>query len=328
LWTGYIPFEELPHLYNPPDGYIATANNAVVGPDYPYLITNDWNYGYRAARIVEMIQTAPGPIDAAYIQKIQGDNRNMSADYVLPALRGALESVSFTQPREAQAWALLQGWDGQQGMDSAPAALYESIWKEMLALTFHDDLPEDLWPDGSSRWWAVVENILQQPESQWWDDKGTPEIETRDAILRKAFSAGLAELEKLQGQDPAHWNWGKLHTITFRNQTLGKSGIAPLEALFNRGPYATAGGESIVNATGWDATEDFQVTWMPSMRMIADLGDFTRSLTVHTTGQSGHAFHPHYTDMVDLWRNIQYHPMRWDEAEILSSAEAHLRLTP
>jgi penicillin amidase len=96
----------------------------------------------------------------------------------------------------------------------------------------------------------------------------------------------------------------------------------------NRGPYPTSGGEAIVNATGWDATEGFQVDWLPSMRMIVDLGEFSRSLAVHTTGQSGHAFHPHYADMVDLWCTIQYHPMRWEQAEIESSAEAHLRLNP
>jgi penicillin amidase len=327
-WQGYIPFDELPRAYNPPEGFIATANNAVVDAGYPYLIGSDWDAGYRAARIVEMIRTAPGPIGAAYIQQMQGDNRNLSIDFVLPALRGALESVSFTQPRQAQAWDLLQGWDGQQDSDSAAAALYQSFWKELLRLTFHDDLPEEFWPSGGSRWWAVLQNLLAQPESKWWDDRNTPEVETRDAILRQAFAAGLAELEKLQGTDAAKWNWGKLHTITFRNQSLGESGVAPLEALLNRGPYPTSGGEAIVNATGWDATEGFQVDWLPSMRMIVDLGEFSRSLAVHTTGQSGHAFHPHYADMVDLWCTIQYHPMRWEQAEIESSAEAHLRLNP
>jgi penicillin G amidase len=327
-WTGYIPFEDLPHVFNPPEGFIATANNAVVDSSYPYFIGSDWDAGFRAARIVAMIQAAPGPIDAAYIQKMQGDNLNQSFVFILPALRGALEAGSFSQPRQSQAWDLLQAWDGQQGSDSTAAALYQSFWKELLRLTFQDDLPETFWPSGDSRWWAVVQNLLAQPESKWWDNHSTPEVETRDAILRQAFAAGLAELEKLQGTDAAKWNWGQLHTITFRNKSLGESGVAPLEALLNRGPYATSGGEAIVNATGWDATQGFEVDWLPSMRMIVDLGEFSRSLAVHTTGQSGHAFNPHYADMVDLWRAIQYAPMRWDETEIETSAEAHLRLDP
>ena len=85
-WTGIIPFEQLPFAYNPPQGYIATANNAVVGPDYPYLITMDWDYGFRAQRIVDMIEHAPGPIDIAYIQKMQGDDKDLNAETLVPVL--------------------------------------------------------------------------------------------------------------------------------------------------------------------------------------------------------------------------------------------------
>ena len=136
-------------------------------------------------------------------------------------------------------------------------------------------------------------------------------------------------MKKEHGKDPAKWPaWGELHGATLRNQPLGESGISPIEALFNRGPFATGGGESIVNATGWDVGDSFEVNWLPSMRMIVDLGNLSNSLTVHTTGQSGHAFDPHYIDMADLWRNIQYYPMLWNEQAITSNAEAHLRLLP
>ena len=135
-------------------------------------------------------------------------------------------------------------------------------------------------------------------------------------------------MQEALGKDPAKWRWGDLHTSTFENQTLGKSGVAPIEALFNRGPFPTAGGASIVNATGWNASKGFEVTSVPSMRMIVDLGDLRNSLTVHPTGQSGHAYHPHYIDMADLWRYIQYYPMLWNEQAIVSGAEAHLQLVP
>jgi penicillin amidase len=119
-----------------------------------------------------------------------------------------------------------------------------------------------------------------------------------------------------------------MHNAIFANQTLGKSGIAPIEALFNRGPFPTNGGDAIINATGWNATLGYSVDWLPSMRMIVDLGNLNNSLTVHTTGQSGHAYHAHYFDMVDLWRNIQYYPMLWDEQTITAAAEAHLHFRP
>lgn len=323
-WVGFIPFEQLPSLYNPPEGYIVTANNAVVGLDYPFFITSDWDYGYRAQRIVDLIHSAALPIDAGYIQKMQGDNYNMSADFLIPALL----DLQLSDANQTAAQALLAGWDGQQGMGSNQAALFEAFWKHLMDDAFNNKLPEDQQADGSGRWWEVVRGLIDQPESLWWDDPKTPVKETRDDIFKKAFGEAVAELTRLQGKDPAGWDWGKLHTITFRNKTLGESGVAPIESLFNRGPFPTAGGQSIVNATGWDTTQGYEVDWLPSMRMIVDLADLTRSLSVHTTGQSGHAYHPHYADMVEMWREIQYHPMRWSADDIIAGAQGHLRLEP
>ena len=115
---------------------------------------------------------------------------------------------------------------------------------------------------------------------------------------------------------------------TFRNGTLGESGVGLIEALFNRGPYPTGGGESIVNATGWSVRDGYETNWLPSMRMIVDLGNLDNSVTVHTTGQSGHAYHQHYDDMAPLWANIQYYPMLWSEAQVMAQPEGHLILQP
>ncbi len=326
-WTGTIPFEKLPTVFNPSKGYIVTANNAVVGADYPYLISTDWDYGFRANRIVDMIENAAGPIDIATIQKMQGDSYDANAATLVPIL-AQLELQQGT-PNQAVALDLLKNWDTQARMDSAPAAVFEVFWKNLLDDTFNDDLPKDYRPEGGSRWIEVMRNLVKQPDSFWWDDKSTTDkVERRDDILVRAFTEAVAEIEQLQGKDSARWNWGDLHTATFVNQTLGKSGIAPIEALFNRGPFRVNGGDAIVNATGWNATLGYSVDWLPSMRMIVDLGNLSNSVTVHTTGESGHAYHPHYIDMADLWRNIQYYPMLWDEQAITAAAEAHLQLLP
>jgi penicillin amidase len=326
-WTGYIPFEQLPNVFNPSKGYIVTANNAVVGADYPYHITSDWDYGFRANRIVNMIENAPGPIDIAVIQKMQGDSYDSNAATLVPIL-AQLELQPGT-PNQAAALDLLKNWDYQARMDSAPAAVFEVFWKNLLADTFNDNLPKDYWPEGGSRWDEVMRNLVKQPDNFWWDDKSTTDkVERRDDIFVRAFTEAVAEIEKLQGKDSAKWNWGDLHTATFVNQTLGKSGIAPIEALFNRGPFRTNGGEAIVNATGWNSTLGYTVDWLPSMRMIVDLGNLSNSVTVHTTGESGHAYNPHYIDMADLWRNIQYYPMLWDEQAVTAAAEAHLQILP
>ena len=326
-WTGYIPFDKLPSVFNPSKGYIVTANNAVVGSSYPYLITTDWNYGFRADRIGEMITKAPSKIDIAYIQKIQGDNYDASAATFVPLL----EQLKFQAgtPDQAKALDLLKNWDYQANMDSAPAAVFEVFWKNLLADTFNDDLPEAYRPGGGSRWMEVMRTLAAQPNNTFWDDKTTTDkVETMDDILARAFTESVTEIEKLQGNDPAKWNWGGLHTATFVNQTLGKSGIAPIEALFNRGPFPAGGGQDMVNSTGWDPTNGYFVDWLPSMRMIVDLGNLSNSLTVHTTGESGHAYAPHYIDMANLWRKIQYYPMLWDETAITSAAVDHLQLKP
>ncbi|PWH18937.1 MAG: penicillin acylase family protein [Anaerolineae bacterium] len=324
-WTGYIPFEELPYTLNPPQGYIVTANNRVPPPNYPYLITTDWDYGFRAQRIVDLIEKGPGKIDLAYMQKMQGDSYDASTAYLLPLLM----QIPLEDTYQQNARQLLQNWNGQATLDSPVAALYAAFWKHLLFLTFGDDLPSDQPPKGGDRYFEVLRQIVQQPESRWWDDQTTPDqVENRDAILQRAFAEAVKELQKTLGNDPLAWRWGDLHTATFRHATFGQSGIAPLEALFNRGPFPSSGGTSIVNATGWDTSLGYFVIWVPSMRMIVDLSDLNNSLTVHTTGQSGHAFHPHYIDMADLWRTIQYYPMWWKEEAVMQNMESHLQLAP
>lgn len=324
-WTGYIPFEELPYTLNPEQGYIVTANNRVPSADYPYLITTDWDYGFRAQRIVELIETAPHKIDLRYVQKMQGDSYDASSAFVLPILL----QIPFEDAEQQAALQLLQSWDGQATADSPAAALYAAFWKHLLLLTFGDDLPEDNPPGGGDRYFEIMRHLVQSPHSVWWDDQTTPEqTEDREYIFRRAFGEAIAELQRTLGKDPLTWRWGALHTATFRNATFGESGISPLEAIFNRGPFPTGGGSSIVNATGWDISLGYSVTWLPSMRMIVDLSDLNNSLTVHTTGQSGHAFHPHYIDMAELWSTLQYYPMGWEESSLQQNAEGHLRLIP
>jgi penicillin amidase len=334
-WTGFIPFDELPYSYNPPQGYIATANNAVVGPDYPYLISLEWDHGYRAQRIVDMIEAKAGaPITVADIQAIQGDNINLSAQEIMPFLA----ALSFEDAKLQSGLDYLKSWDFQQHMDSGPAALYNLFWVRLVSGAFYDELPEELWPGPGDTAMVAVRNLLDQPDNRWWDDVTTADkVETRDDILRLAFAEAYDEAESRMGTDTANWAWGKLHIATFRNATLGRSGISLVESIFNRGPVATSGGTDAVNATGWRISKPsdtrrqaktFAVTSVPSMRMIVDFSNFGNSLTMHTTGQSGHPFNSHYDDMIDSWRLIQYHPMLWDRAAVEAASRGHLVLRP
>ena len=147
---------------------------------------------------------------------------------------------------------LFDGWDFRQPSDSAAAAYFNAFWKNLLLSTFGSQLPADYQPDGGDRWFTAVRNLWDSPEDAWWDDVRTDDVtEGRDAAVVNALNAAAEEMVGLQGGDPTGWQWGEMHTLLVENQTFGTSGIKPIEAIFNRGPITTSGGDSIVNATGW-----------------------------------------------------------------------------
>jgi penicillin amidase len=328
-WTGFIPFDELPTMLNPASGYIVTANNAVIDGSYPYLITQDWSYGYRARRIVDLVTSNFG-IGVEDHGTLQFDAHDLNADNILPFLLSALEADASrdVDDTEVDAHNVLAAWDLQDFAGSAGAAVWNATWRHLLKQTFQDELPEDLWPWGGSQWFEVVYGLLDKPTDPFWDNVTTDTVETRDDILVSAFYAGVEEARDALGSDVARWTWGELHGMTFINQSLGESGIGFIEDRFNRGPFPASGSSSVINAVGWDAIEGFDVTWLPSMRMIVDLQDLTRSRAIHTTGQSGHAYDTHYIDMAPLWLAGETVPMLWDRSDIEADVEATLILTP
>lgn len=294
-WKGYIPFEEQPWSYNPKAGYIVTANNAIVNDDYAHFLSRDWDYGYRAARIVELLEEkiAAGPVSAADMAAIHMDNQMPAAS----ALKQAYASVTSDDKDLQAALDLLASWDGQNSMESAPAAFANVLWEhvtERLVRGRDGDIPRD----DQSRFARMFTLQLDAPDSEWWTQGGTV---TQQELLTGAAEDALAELTKLQGKNPEKWNWGKLHAITLTHGSFGESGIAPIEALFNRGPYDTPGGSGVVNATGWSLGEGYATSTVPSMRMVIDVSDWDASTWQNLTGQSGHAFHKNYTDQVAGW---------------------------
>jgi penicillin amidase len=317
-WKGDIPFADMPSVHDPKQGYIVTANNAAAGPEYPRMVTKDWAYGYRAARIDERIRATP-VMDSATMGRIQLDDRNGFAPVLVPHL---------LRVGSGPAVSLLRGWDFTQHADSAPAAFYNAVYRHLLLRTFDDELPDGARPNAGDRWFEVMRNLLNRPGDPWWDDVRTPGRETRDDMLRLAVKDADGELRKRLGGDPAKWKWGDLHTLELTNETFGDSGIGPIEWLFNRGPLKLAGGDSIVDATGWDVQEGYAVDWVPSMRMIVDLADLDRSRWINLTGASGHAFDAHYWDQARLWARGDTIPMRFRPATIRAEARHTLTLTP
>ncbi|TXL62388.1 penicillin acylase family protein [Aeromicrobium terrae] len=299
-WTGYIPFDELPHELNPDEGFVVTANNEVVDDEYPYLIGADFAPGYRSTRIRQLLKEKK-QLSVADMTRIQMDAYSANAALLVPRLLRIPLGDRFA--REGR--DILRGWDYQQRPGSAAAAYFNAVWRNLLELTFHDELPKDQWPGGGERWFDVVRSILDRPNSHWWDNLATPAVvETRDDILTEALVQARDELTRRMSRDTDAWSWGRLHRLTLVNPTLGDSGVGLVNRIFNRGPVEVGGGGGLVDATAWDAsdtTDPYAVTAVPSMRMVVDVGRFDRSRWINLTGASGHAYHEHYDDQLPLW---------------------------
>ncbi len=323
-WLEFIPYEEHPYAFNPPEGYIATANHAVVGPDYPYLISVDWDRGYRGLRLVEMLE-ADDSVSIQDLQTIQRDTTSLYAPDILPHFL----SLQPTNEIEREALDVLRTWDGRQDRESAGTAIFEILRLNLLKNLYADELGEQLLGRTSGQaLFMAARNALEDPDSIWFDNVETPELEQRADILEKTLQESIEQLVEEFGDDPNAWRWGDLHHATFVNMPLGLSGIAPLEWIFNRGPVEVDGGLETLYRSRYDINNPFGTESLSSYLQIVDLEDLSRSLSMHTTGQSGHPFHQHYDDMIDPWRNHQYHSMLWTQEQVEAAAESVLRLEP
>jgi penicillin G amidase len=323
-WAGWVPYEELPMLYNPPQGYIVTANNAVVDEGYPYLISHYWAEGDRAQRIEDMITAvidAGGQLDWVEFGRIHNDSYSLLADSYLPLLT----SLQSDDPQIQAALDQFQGWDRQLQRDTVPAALFE-IWRMKLA----HHLLLDLLGDEDMVAWAVSVNqtllhqIAQQPDHFLWAEAG----QSREAVALQAMADTIDWFEENVGGSLDNWTWGRIHTATFASTPLGQSGIGPIESLVNRGPFPADGGRSIVNANSWSWNNPAAVTGHVSMRVIFNLADPDQTWAVGTTGQSGHPGHPNYDDMIPLWLDGGYYRLPFTREGVDETAVDRLTLQP
>lgn len=312
-WVGSIPFEELPTVFDPASDMIVTANQPVIEPSDDIFIGVDHDYGYRSERIRALIAEHTAPLDPVAMAGIQMDTYDASAAAVVPVVLDLDSSdAAVTEIQEVlRPWAESSRPFAMEA-NSPGAAVYAGVWRHLLAELF-DELPDDFPARGSSRFFTLIEQLLAEPEDPWWDVEATPETESARDTIERAVIAAHAELTGRLGDDPSSWRWGDLHTPVFLHQTLGQSGLAPIERLFNRVGPGVGGGSSIVNATGWDAAESYEVVALPSFRMVVDLSDLSATRAIHATGQSGHAFHSHYFDMVDEWAEGDLRTMRFEE---------------
>ncbi len=350
-WQGYIPFEQLPYVYNPEKGYIVTANNPVTTPNFPIPRGSDYAYGYRARRIGEMIEGDSDGITSEDIAKIHGDTFDQAAYEIVPYLEGLDLRGEQEEPPEGEsekerekrvqreqeelealenARERLFAWDKRLEMDSSEAALYAHFFIKLVEETFKDQYPESNWPPRlNGRFQNAFYYMLPDPGNTWWDDLRTPDQqETRDDILVRSFRKGYRAAVDQLGDKLDSWEWGDIHTAEFRNATFGESGIGLIEKIFNRGPFGLRGGGTQVSVALWEIEEPCKVYHIASQRAIYDMGDLAATVLIHPTGQSGHPTHRHYDDYIEPWRQIEYHPSLWERSAVEKASRRPLLLKP
>ena len=247
---------------------------------------------------------------------------------IAPALVPRLLAVDLPGGYYSDGQRQLARWDFDLSADSGAAEYFNLVWSSVLALTFHDEMSEDYWPSGGDRWMAVVTRLLDEPDSSWWDDRSTPNVETRDDVLRQALMEARDEITRLDAVAVDGWSWGHLHRLDLTEPTLGESGIGPVEWLVNRGGWEVGGGPASVDATSYYAPDGFVVDSAPSMRMVVSLADFDDSRWINLTGVSGHPFSSHYTDQTDLWADGKTLPWAFSRPAVEDTAEHTLTLEP
>ncbi len=329
-WRGWVDAEEMPRSLDPEEGFIVAANQAVlphgVGPD----LSKDWDHGFRSERIRELItqQVAAGrPFSVEDMNNLQNDDWSPFAAALVPALL----DVEIDDPYDADGQQLLAGWDYTTETDSAAAAYFNAVWRNLLRSTFWDDVPEGMRPTGGSRWLVVVRDMLERPEHPFWDDRSTVNVvETRDEALTQALVTARGDLTVELSKDATDWRWGALHTLALEHPVIGGESVPALVRDYvNPRPVEMAGGSSIVNATAWDAsTGSFRVTTGPSMRMVVDLGDLDASTWVTVTGTSGHPASSHYTDQLSAWADGETFPWPFSRAAVEEAAKDTATLVP
>lgn len=323
-WEGTVPYEELPEVVDPESGYLVTANNRIVGDEYPHHITSDWLDGYRAKRIEQLLEETERH-DLESFEAIQSDNLS------LPGIEAAAR-LSRLQPRgqrERSAIERLRSWDGRLDPQTVAGTIYQAFLlrfaREFARCAIGDRDLCERWLDRADngftphvtspwRWHSHLMSLWEEGDE---DLIGRP----WDELALEALAGALDDLGDRFGPDPDAWRWGRVHEMKFPHP-LGDAN--PLfDRLLNRRLRA-GGAQETVSQIAYDPNDPYNAVWAPSWRMVADPTDPDRSRWQMFTGQSGHPASPHYDDLQVDWLEGRTQPMSgegpWSELDLVPSS--------
>ncbi len=295
-WIGEIPYEALPRAVDPPSGVLLTANNKLVGDDYPYLIAAHWAYPDRARRIEEMLAEKEvwSPDD---MRQMQLDVLSLGASYLVPRL------VQAHLPAEAEAAVgRLRSWDFHMEMDRPEPLIYSAWLRALERQLLRDELGEVFPELATGDAWRVF-NLLGA-DSLWCDDVATTAVETCDQQIVAALEIALKELVDDYGEDVGAWQWGKAHYASFVHPVLG---FIPLVSEWTAITLPTPGGQDTVNRAGSDYARPLHKAFVdrhgPGFRGVFDMADPDASGVIIAMGNSGNIFSRYYGNLVETWRD-------------------------
>jgi penicillin G amidase len=319
-WAGFHGKEVLPTMFNPPQGFFATANEMNLPPGYANeqnRIAFEWTDRSRIDRINELLRAGKTTL---------ADSMAIQTDAVSTQSRRAvalLSPLSSQDAEVAEALARLAAWDHNESTSSVPAAIYE-VWatKHLGRTTVAQVTPaaaRRLVGDGHLE--AVI-SFLEQPDGALGRDP-TPQ---RNAILLQSLKGALGELRERLGPEMSTWTWGRLHHASFE-PAVAVLADPQLRAQSSLGPLEIPGSASTPRAQAYRAT-DFAVTAGASVRMVMDVGAWDNSVVMNTPGQSGDPMNAHYRDLFPMWAEGSYVPLRFSRAAVDHDAEELIHLTP
>jgi penicillin amidase len=316
-WQGFVPADALPHQLNPAAGFVATANDRMTPDGYPYPVGYEWDPGYRAQRIRDVLGGAASRqhgLSVADMEALQNDVLSLPA---LELQRLVRASALGGDPRVA----LFLAWDGRLGTTSSEAALFEVWYRDIRR-----GLASALYPSEPERYGQLSPRVVLRTLSHPSATVFGPEPATgRDQLLERALTAATRSLTEWLGQDPSAWSWGRLHSLRFRHPVDRQPGAAGLVDL---GPVERPGDGLTVNATEAAGGESWEQADGASYREIIDAGDWDRSVGINTPGQSGQPGSRHYADLLPLWGAGEYFPLSYSRRAVARVATDRLRLLP
>ncbi|MBA2174406.1 penicillin acylase family protein [Halobacillus locisalis] len=298
-WQGYIPFDELPRSVNPDNGFIATANNKVIGDDYPYHISHSWAQPYRYKRIVEMLEESD-KVSKDDFMTMQMDVRNLQAEEFLSYMLDQLDMSELTT-EEKIGVEILMDWNYEDDHSQAQPLLFHTWISEVQDEIYNDSIPEEMRELFHGAGQTTDELLRKERDggsSRWISQAGGV-----SKVLTDAFQSTIAELKGKQGNDIEAWTWGEGHAVEF---THPLSSIGFLERFYNPGePRSVSGSRVTVRAAGYnhDGIVDHGASW----RFVIDMNDPSSAYHIVGPGQSGHFKSEWYHNQLDDWVDGTYH---------------------